>query len=120
MFHMLSAFNLAAGVNVTELQQAKAQFFDMLQRAGLVECTGPLGLRQLHPVMDTDSARTQQYFFIMSFRDRKQCDQAVELIESHSEPCASIHQSLFRKIENSVFTCWEDLPIEHSASPCTA
>lgn len=59
--------------------------------------------------MDTDSERDHQYFFIMSFRDRAQCDRSVEQILLHKEPGASIHQAVYSKVKDEIFICWEDL-----------
>jgi hypothetical protein len=62
--------------------------------------------------MDTDSERDHEYFFIMSFRDRAQCDRTAEHIYAHEEPGDSIHKSVFSKIRDEVFICWEDVPEE--------
>ena len=59
--------------------------------------------------MDTDDERDHEYFFIMSFRDREQCDQAVELIKSFEEPDTSIHKAVYANISDAVFICWEDI-----------
>ena len=59
--------------------------------------------------MDTDSERDHQFFFIMSFRDREQCDRAVAHIYSKEEPAESIHNAVFTMIKDQVFICWEDI-----------
>jgi hypothetical protein len=57
----------------------------------------------------TREERTQEYFFMMSFRDRAQCDRAVDYIMPHKDPVESIPSAVYSMITNQVFTCWEDL-----------
>lgn len=109
MFHMLSCFDLKSGVSIEEFEGALLQFRLHLQELDLIASFGPLGKRQKHPVMDTDSERDQKYFFITSFRDREQCDQSVEHITTQSEPGKTLHNAMNSKITHAVFVCWEDL-----------
>jgi hypothetical protein len=59
--------------------------------------------------MDTDRERNHEYFFIMSFRDRAQCDRAVDYIYRHAEPAEPIHKAVYLSIVDPIFICWEDL-----------
>ena len=86
MFHMLTCFNLQPGITIEEFQQSLLEFTTHMQKVDLVDSTGPIGRRQRHEVMDTDSERDHEYFFTTSFRDRAQCDRSVEYILPHEEP----------------------------------
>ena len=109
MFHMLTCFNLDPDVSIDEFQESLADFDSHLLKLELIHSTGPVGRRQRHPIMDTDSERNHEFFFIMSFRDRAQCDRAVDHILPHEEPADSIHHTMYAKVRDPVFTCWEDL-----------
>ena len=109
MFHMLSAIKLKTGITVEEFRQSVEAFTAHMQKIGLLHSTSPIGRRRKHPIMDTDAERDHEYYLIMSFQDRAQCDRAVENILRHEEPGKSIHQAVFSSIEDPVFTCWEDL-----------
>ena len=109
MFHMLSCFNLKPGVPVTDFKNAVAELTDFLRGENLLQSTGPLGRRQRHPVMDTDAERDQEFYFIMSFEDRAQCDRAVELIDKHESRGEEIHKSVYGRITDPIFICWEDI-----------
>ena len=109
MFHMLSCFNLKPGATVDEFRQSVAEFNLHLEKLDLVQSTGPLGRRQTDTIMDTDGERDQEYFFIMTFRDRAQCDRAVEHIYSLTEPDDAVHKAVYAMIEDQIFICWEDI-----------
>ena len=109
MFHMLSCFDLVSGVTVDEFQHSNTNFLKHMKNLGLVESTGPIGRRNKHPIMDTDNARDQEYFYIMSFVDEDQCNLAVRYIQSRNETGDLVHTGLSSKIENSNFMCWEDI-----------
>lgn len=109
MFHMLSCFNLAPGTTLEAFREAVERFDAHLELHGLVHETGPIGRRQKHPVMDTDEERDHEYFFVMSFEDRAQCDRAVEHIYAHREPADSIHGAVLEKVADPIFICWEDV-----------
>ena len=106
---MLTCFNLEAAATVDEFSAKLAEFSSHMQGLGLLESTGPVGRRQRHPIMDTDDERDHEYFFIMSFADREQCDRAVEQIQSQEEPGDSIHKAVYVEISDPVFICWEDI-----------
>ena len=80
MFHMLSCFNLQPGESIDEFGSAIADFAAHMQAEDLVDSIGPIGRRQTDTIMDTDDERNHEFFFIMTFRDRAQCDRAVETI----------------------------------------
>ena len=109
MFHMLSCFDLKPSVTIDEFQQSIAKFTTHMQELGAVESISSIGRRQRHPIMDTDNDRDHEYFFILSFRDRDQCDRAVDYILPHEEPDETIHNAVSSKIANPIFICWEDL-----------
>ncbi len=106
---MLSSFNLKPGTTVEEFRRNLVKLTTLLQDADLIHSTGPIGYRQKHPVMDTDDERDQAYYFVMSFRDRTQCDRAVEEFFEEDEPVRSIHKAVFSATEDPIFTCWEDI-----------
>jgi hypothetical protein len=109
MFHMLTCFNLKPSATVAEFGSKLTEFSAYMQELGLLESTGPIGHRQRHPVMDTDDERDHEYFFVMSFRDRAQCDRAVEQVQSAEQPGDTIHRSVYAEICDPVFICWEDI-----------
>ena len=106
---MLSCFNLKPGSAIDEFRQAVDIYTTHLLEADLVDSTSPIGHRRTDTIMDTDSERDHQYFFTMSFRDRAQCDRAVETIYAHEEPGDSIHKDVYSNIVDQIFICWEDL-----------
>lgn len=109
MFHMLSCFNLKQETTIDEFQRSLADFTAHLENIDLVHSTGPIGRRRSNTIMDTDGERDHQYFFIMSFRGRAQCEQAVEHIFRHEEPGESIHRGVYAKVDDPIFVCWEDI-----------
>lgn len=109
MFHMLSCFDLANEVSIGEFQESNNVFLEHMRKFGLIESASPIGRRNKHPVMDTDKERDHEYFYTISFKDKNQCDQAVEYIRAQSELSISIHASVSAKIQNQVFICWEDI-----------
>ena len=109
MFHMLSCFNLKHGVTIDDFRDAIANYTEHLKGLDLVHSTGPIGRRQTDTIMDTDSERDLEYYFIMSFSDRAQCDRSVKYIFPHEEPADSIHKAVYSKVEDPVFICWEDI-----------
>jgi hypothetical protein len=109
MFRMLSCFDLKPEISMDGFRQSLADFTAHLREIDLVHSTGPIGRRQRHKIMDTDSERDHEYYFITSFRDRAQCDRAVEYILRHDEPVESIHKAVYSSVKDPVFICWEDL-----------
>jgi hypothetical protein len=106
---MLTCFNLAPETTIEEFRRSLAGFTRHLLDLGLIYSRGPIGRRQKDTIMDTDHERDHDYYFLMSFRDRAQSDRAVEHIYAHKEPGESIHRSLFSKIRDESFICWEVL-----------
>ena len=109
MLHMLSCFDLKPGVSINDFRQALAEFSTRLQEADKLLSTGAIGRRFRETIMDTDDERDHEYFFIMSFQDRAQCDRAIEYILPHEEPGESAHNAVYLKVRDPVFICWEDL-----------
>jgi hypothetical protein len=110
MFHMLSCFNLKPGEEIGAFRSAYRSYVDEMKRIGLVESTGPVGNRQSDTPMDTDDERDHEYFVVMSFRDREQVDAAYAHIMHHAGPSGIAHDSVYNKVMDPVFICWQDLP----------
>lgn len=110
MIHMLSSFDLKPDEDWGEFTDAYAAFVDELQSAGVIVAAGPLGKRVSDTPMDTDDARDPQFHSILSFRDRTQLDAAYAYIGEKQQPGTTSHLSMYRRITNSIFLCWEDLP----------
>lgn len=111
MFHMLNCINLNEGVSIEEFDQSLDALSVHLQKLDLLDSAGPIGRRQRHPVMDTDDERDHEYFFILTFKDRDQCDRAVEYIYAQGEEAEGFHQAVLLAISDPVFMCWEDLDL---------
>ena len=109
MFHMMSCFNLQPGITIEAFSKNMDVLFSHLKAEGLVERMGPIGRRQDDTPMDTDEERNHQYFFILSFRDREQCDRSYDYILARLQPGKSRHDEVYTKVENPVFICFEDI-----------
>ncbi len=109
MFHLLSSFNLPCTTTEDAFRDRLQAFHELLFARDLILSTGDLCQRVLHPVMDTDENHGQQYSFVMSFRDRKQCDAAVTALYADGAELADCHQRLWGQVEGAVFSCWETL-----------
>jgi len=109
MFHMLNCFNLKAGIELDDFQGSLEELDKHFRKIGLVHSTGRIGRRQRHPVMDTDDERNHEYFFVMTFENRAQCDRSIEHIYAGEEPGHSIHRAVWQKVDSPVFICWEDV-----------
>lgn len=110
MFHMLSCFDLKADQNIAEFDASYCRFVAEMKRIGLVEGSGPVGMRQRDTPMDTDDERNHEYFAVMWFRDRAQADRAYAHIMKHVEPGEAAHDSVYTRVADPVFICWQDLP----------
>lgn len=106
MLHMYSSFNLRAGACLDDYRAAVAEFSDLMKAKDLLVDTGPILTRCRHPIMDTDEQRDHEYFFVMTFRDRKQCDAAVEHIKTVNPESDALHRAIQDDIVDPVFTCW--------------
>jgi hypothetical protein len=109
MFHMLTCFNLKPGIAIGDFEASYNAFVEYMRENGMVESTGPIGLRQRDTRMDTDAERDHQYFVVMSFRDRAQVDIAWGHLKPHREPAESIHAAVYSKALNPIFICWQDI-----------
>ncbi len=108
VFHMLTCFDLRAGIELGDFRRALANYTAHLQELDLVDGHSPIGRRQSDTILDTDSERNHQYFITMTFRDRAQADAAVGYIKSHTEPGQSIHHTVYSKVQDQIFICWQD------------
>ena len=109
MFHMLTCFNLKPEFSMDDFRKSVMDFTKHMQKVDLVHSTGPIGRRQSNTIMDTDSERNHEFFFIMSFSDREQSDKAVGYLLPHEEPGESIHKEVYSKVTDQIFICWEDI-----------
>ncbi len=109
MFHMLTCFNLQPGISIKQFQTALDELSERMVGLGLLHSTGPIGRRQRHPVMDTDDERNHEFFFMMSFADRQQCDRAVEHMSPRDGPDDALHRATYGKVRDPIFICWEDI-----------
>ena len=109
MFYMLTCFDLNPDVSIKEFGLSIDAYEQHMKEKKLAHSMGPIGQRQSDTIMDTDNERDQQYYFISTFRDRAQCDQAVDYILQHEEPVDSIHKAMYSKVQNSIFICWQDI-----------
>lgn len=109
MFHMLTCFDMKPEYELAEFRRSLTEYTDHMRGLDLVVDYEPIGRRQCDTIMDTDDERDHQYFMLMHFRDRAQCDKAVEYIQAHEEPGASIHKEVYSKVQNPVFICWQDV-----------
>ena len=109
MFHMLTCFNLKPEFAMDDFRRSLTGFARHMREVDLVHSAGAIGRRQSDTIMDTDSERDHEYFFMMSFRDRAQCDKAVGYLLPHEEPGESIHKDVYSKVRDQIFICWEDL-----------
>ncbi len=110
MFHMLSCFNLKPGEEIDVFRTAYNKFVDEMKHIGLVESTGRIGNRQNDTPMDTDDERDHEYFVVMTFRDREQVDTAYNHIMKHEGSSDLAHDSVYTRVLDPVFICWQDLP----------
>lgn len=109
MIHMLSGFNLKKGESLDTLQADYAVFVEDLQDAGVIAGASPLARRVADTPMDTDDANPRQFFSVLSFRDRAQLDASYAHIEARAAPGTASHLVMYRRLRDTVFTCWEDL-----------
>ena len=106
---MLTCFNLRRGETIESFRDSLAELTAHLKDRELVQQVGPIGLRQRDTIMDTDDERDHQYFFIISFADREQCDRSVEYMYSEEEPADTLHKRMYGKIKDPVFISWVDI-----------
>ena len=109
MFHMLTCFNLQPGETIDAFRESLARLTAHLEAMDLVNTVGPIGRRQRDTIMDTDDERDHEYFFIMSFTDREQCDRSVEYMYREEEPADTLHKAVYGKIRDPVFISWLDI-----------
>ena len=109
MFHMLTCFDMKPEYTLEAFRQSLAAYTDHMRDLDLVVDYEPIGQRQSDTAMDTDTERDHGYFMLMHFRDRGQCDDAVDYIKSHEQPGASKHEAVYTKVQNPIFICWQDI-----------
>mgnify|MGYP001814102605 CR=1 FL=1 len=109
MFRMLTCFNLNPENGIAEFQDVLDQFTARLKERNLLESTGAIGQRQRDTIMDTDDERDHEYFFLMDFRNREQCDRSVDFLYRPSDDIDAPHFLLQSMIIDPVFICWQDI-----------
>lgn len=109
MFYMLTCFDLKPDVTIEEFASAVGTYEQHMIEKDLALSMGPIGERQSDTIMDTDSERNHQFFFLTKFRNRSHSDLAVNYIMEHEEPGDSIHKAMYSKVQNQIFICWEDI-----------
>jgi hypothetical protein len=108
MFHLHTSFDLADHVDIDDYRARLDRFSVFMKNNGLIVDTGPVMERCRHPIMDTDENRRHQYFFVISFTDREQCDAAVRNIQAAHADSSAVHRALFEDIIMPIFSCWVD------------
>lgn len=108
MFYMHTSFDLAPEVNIDDYRILLDRFSELMKKEGLIIDTGPVLERCHHPVMDTDEGRKHQYFFVISFTDREQCDASVRHIQAAHPDSAPIHRAIYVDIISPIFSCWAE------------
>ncbi|MEL6647822.1 MAG: DUF6614 family protein [Pseudomonadota bacterium] len=106
--HLLSAFDLRAGVEEDSFADAYHSFVQELYDAGLIIDARPMGRRVPDTPMDTDDTRAQQFFTILTFRDRAHMDAAYAHIEARMRAVTGEHAAMYARTANQIFTCWQD------------
>ena len=108
MFHLHTSFDLSPEVDIDDYRATLNQFSTLVRETGLIVETGPVMERCRHPIMDTDENHGHQYFFVISFTDREQCDAAVLNIQAAHPESDPIHRAIYRDIIHPIFSCWVD------------
>ena len=107
MFQMLTCFDLKPGVALADLERALDVFEADMQARDLIVRQGTVMQRDASSALDTDHERGHRYVFVTEFRDRAQSDAALAYL--HGRPAESwpLHQAVFGKVRNTVFTAWQ-------------
>ena len=108
MFYMHSSFNLREDETIDEFRTCLDLFSLKLIEDELLVSITPIKKRYHHPVMDTDKTNFE-YFFTMKFKNEDQLERSVKYIFGESEPGLTLHQNVWRKIEQYNFICWQDI-----------
>ena len=107
MLHLLSAIKLKSSVSAAAFAEAIRQLSASLEQQQLLTTTGLIGERFPHPIMDTDETDLDT-FFIMSFENRAQLEEAVAHMTGSAGLSAETHRQLWGQLDSYRFTCWED------------
>ena len=105
----MPCFNLGPDETIEAFGRSLDRLTASLVERDLLLSTGPVGRRVRHEIMDTDDERDHEYFFLMNFRDREQCDRAVAYLQSAQTSVDEIHRSVYARVRDPVFICWQDL-----------
>ena len=110
MFHLHTSFDLSPDVKIADYRATLERFSSLMKENGLIVAIGPVMERCHHPIMDTDEQRAHQYFFVISFTDREQCDAAVGHIQATHPDSDPVHRAIYIDIIKPIFSCWVDPP----------
>lgn len=116
MFHMLSCFNLRDGATAQAPGCALRDFAAVMASQNLLEAVGPIGRRDAETEMDTDDERPHQFFYIMSFTDKAQCNRAYDFIDNPTGAARAAHEAVVTKIQDNIHICWQDIDVTEVAS----
>ena len=111
MFYMLTCFDLKPDVAIEEFGLSIDTYAQHMREENLAQSMGPIGQRQSDSSLDTDDERDHQFYFITTFQDRAQSDKARDYILQHEEPVDSIHKTMYTKVKNPIFICWQDIEL---------
>ena len=109
MIHMLSRFNLRAGVPLEQFSRDYYQLVEQMRARGLVSASGKIGRRETGTPMDTDASDAPEFYAVMSFDNREQLDRSYAFLTDAAANQSTTHPSVMRAVENPVFTCWQDM-----------
>ena len=110
MIKMLSRFDLKPNVDLETFEKRYYEFCARAVQSGLAVGTDKIGRRISETPMDTDAEGAQEFYVVMTFRDRDQLDQAYEYMNnglvhaSDQKP----HTAIKHYVKNPVFTCWQE------------
>lgn len=109
MYHMLTAFNLAAGTDPQAFCDRYDAFVAHMVELGLALGSDPVARRDPASPLDTATGLPQRYFALMHFADRAQADRAYDRIKRRWAPSAGIHAGVFTLADDMLFLAWDDL-----------
>ena len=107
MVHLLSAVKLKPSVSAATFAETIRQLSASLEQQQLLSTTEPIGKRFPHPIMDTDEADLDMFFF-MSFESLTQLEAAMARMIETGDLYTDHHRQLWNQLDSYRFTCWED------------
>jgi len=110
MIRMLSRFDLKPGIDLKTFEQHYYDFVERAKKINIAISTDKIGRRISDTPMDTDAEDAQEFYVVMTFRDREQLNHAYEYMENaDADPkAAKSHNAVKSYVLNPVFTCWQE------------